>query len=62
MKTKFCLLFALGAMMLAPLDQVFSQTDAVTREDKEFFKNAGELNMTETSLGQLAQEKASVLK
>lgn len=58
MKTNFCLLLALGAMALAPLDQVLAQTDAVTKEDKEFFKNAGELNMTEVSLGQLAQEKA----
>lgn len=58
MKINFCLLLALGAMALAPLDQVLAQTDAVTKEDKEFFKNAGELNMTEVSLGQLAQEKA----
>ena len=58
MKTKFLSIFALSALALAPLGQLSAQTDAVTKEDKEFFKNAGELNMTEISLGQLAQEKA----
>ena len=58
MKTKFCLLLALGAFVLIPFNHGFAQTDAVTKEDKEFFKNAGEINMTETALGRLAQEKA----
>lgn len=58
MKTKFCLMLTLGAFALAPLHQVLGQTDAVTKEDKEFFKNAGEVNTTETALGRLAQEKA----
>ena len=51
-------MLALAAMFLAPLGHAFAQTDAVSREDKEFFKNAGELNMTEISLGRMAQEKA----
>jgi putative membrane protein len=33
--------------------------DAVSREDKEFLKNAGELGVTEVELGKLAVEKAS---
>ena len=58
MKTKFCLLLALGAFLLIPCNHGFAQTDAVTKEDKEFFKNAGELNTTEIALGRMAQEKA----
>jgi len=58
MKTKLCLMLALGAIGLAPWTQVLAQTDTVSKEDKEFFKNAGEINMTETALGRLAQEKA----
>ena len=33
--------------------------DAISREDKEFLKNAGELGMTEVLLGQLAVERAT---
>ena len=33
--------------------------DAISREDKEFLKNAGELGMTELLLGNLAVEKAT---
>jgi len=58
MKTKFFSILAFSALMLAPLGQLCAQTDAVTKEDKEFFKNAGELNMTEIALGKLVQEKA----
>jgi len=58
MKTKLHSLLLLGALLLASSVPVLAQTDAVTKEDKEFFKNAGELNMTEIALGQLAQEQA----
>ena len=51
-------MLALAAMLLAPMGHAFAQTDAVSKDDKEFFKNAGELNMTEISLGRMAQEKA----
>jgi putative membrane protein len=33
--------------------------DAISREDKEFLKNAGELGMTEVLLGNLAVERAT---
>jgi putative membrane protein len=33
--------------------------DAISREDKEFLKNAGELGVTEVVLGNLAVEKAT---
>jgi putative membrane protein len=33
--------------------------DEISREDKEFLKNAGELGMTEVALGQLAIERAT---
>lgn len=33
--------------------------DAISREDKEFLKNAGELGVTEVQLGTLAVEKAT---
>lgn len=56
MKTKFCFALALGALLLVPMSQTFA-ADAVSREDKEFFKNAGELNMTEIALGRMAQER-----
>jgi len=58
MNTKLCLFLALGAFLLAPSSHSFAQTDAVTKEDKEFFKNAGELNTTEIALGKMAQERA----
>ena len=57
MKNKTILL-ALVAGAFAISNAGLAQTDAVTKEDKEFFKNAGELNMTETTLGRLAQEQA----
>ncbi len=57
MKTK-TLLLALVASIFAIVNQGFAQTDAVTKEDKEFFKNAGEMNMTEIELGRLAQTQA----
>ena len=57
MKTTLCSILTLGAFVLAPLHQA-SAADAVSKEDKEFFKNAGELNMTETALGRMAQERA----
>ncbi|CAN5479943.1 hypothetical protein BH18VER1_BH18VER1_20790 [soil metagenome] len=56
MKTKFCLALALGALLLAP-NTALVAADAVSREDKEFFKNAGEINMTEIALGRMAQER-----
>src|SRR5687767_10975407 len=37
---------------------IYAQTDAVTKEDKEFLKNASELGLTEQQLGKLAAEKA----
>ncbi|MEP6955546.1 MAG: DUF4142 domain-containing protein [Chthoniobacterales bacterium] len=52
------LLLALIASVSTIANQGFAQTDAVTKEDKEFFKNAGELNMTEIELGRLAQTQA----
>jgi putative membrane protein len=36
-----------------------AQTDAITKEDKEFLKNASEMGSTEVSLGQLAVEKGT---
>ena len=51
-------MLALAAMLLAPMGHAFAQ-DAVSKEDKEFFKNAGELNMTEISLGRMARKKPS---
>lgn len=57
MKTKTFVL-ALVAGVFAVSNLGFAQGDAVTKEDKEFFKNAGEMNMTEIALGRLAQERA----
>ncbi len=57
MKMKI-LSLALVAGLLAFSASSFAQTDAVTKEDKEFLKNAGEMNMTEVALGNLAQERA----
>lgn len=56
MKTKSYLILAVIA--LAPIAQVFAQTDAVTKAEKEFMKNAGEMNTTEIALGDLAQQNA----
>ena len=56
MKTK-TLVAALAAGLFAILNQSYA-ADAVSKEDKEFFKNAGELNMTEIAIGRLAQERA----
>jgi putative membrane protein len=36
-----------------------AQQDAVTKEDKEFLKNASELGLTEQQLGKLASEKGN---
>lgn len=55
MKIKI-LLLALAAGLIAI--NGFAQTDSVTKEDKEFLENAGEMNMTEIALGHLAQERA----
>ena len=57
MKTKI-LVLALVAGLFACSNIALAQGDAVTKEDKEFLKNAGEMNMTEIALGRLAQEKA----
>lgn len=57
MKTK-TLWLALVAGLFACSNIALAQGDAVTKEDKEFLKNAGEMNMTEIALGRLAQEKA----
>lgn len=38
---------------------VVAQTDALTREDKEFLKNASEMGLTEVELGRLGAEKAT---
>ena len=46
----------LGALALATNGRA---ADAISREDKEFLKNAGELGMTEVLLGNLAVEKAT---
>jgi putative membrane protein len=35
----------------------WGQTDALTKEDKEFLKNASEMGLTEVELGKLAAEK-----
>ena len=55
MKTRIYLSILLAAFVFAP--GAFG-ADALSREDKEFLKNAGELNMTEIALGKLAQERA----
>ena len=55
MKTKLYLSIALVALGLS--STAFA-ADALSREDKEFLKNAGEMNMTEIALGKLAQERA----
>jgi putative membrane protein len=55
MKTKLYLSIALVALGLS---SVAIAADALSREDKEFLKNAGELNMTEIALGKLAQDHA----
>jgi len=57
MKTTLCLALALGACALLPF-QSASAADDVSKSDKEFFKNAGELNSTEIALGRMAKEKA----
>ena len=57
MKTKFYLTLALGACALLPFTQSFAADD-VSKSDKEFFKNAGELNSTEIALGRMAKEQA----
>ena len=46
----------LGALTLASTGLA---ADDISREDKEFLKNAGELGMTEVQLGQLAVAKAT---
>ena len=55
MKTKF---FLPVALLVCGLSSIAVAADALSREDKEFLKNAGELNMTEIALGKLAQENA----
>ena len=45
MKTKFSLLLALAAMLLAPIGHGFAQTDAVTKENKELKQIIGELTV-----------------
>jgi putative membrane protein len=57
MKTKLYSILALGALILAPVSLIRAD-DAVSKADKEFFKNAGEMNMTEIALGRMAQTSA----
>jgi putative membrane protein len=52
-------LFAAAVFSALALTNFSSAADAISREDKEFLKNAGELGMTEVLLGQLAVEKAT---
>ena len=48
---------AAAALSLASIG--LAQTDAITKEDKEFLKNASEMGATEVALGQLAAEKGT---
>ena len=50
---------AVAAVTLLCTGTVGFAADAVSREDKEFLKNASELGLTEIQLGQLAFEKAT---
>ena len=51
------LLLLTTALSLALTGITSAQGDALTREDKEFLKNAAEMNSAEVALGKLAQEK-----
>jgi putative membrane protein len=51
------LLLLSTALSLALTGIASAQGDAISREDKEFLKNAAEINSTEVASGQLAQEK-----
>jgi putative membrane protein len=63
MKTNHSI-FAVVAVALGLLTGASSgfAADAVSREDKEFLKNASELGVTEIQLGALAVEKATSLE
>ena len=44
---------------LATASLSLAQTDAITKEDKEFLKNASEMGATEVALGTMAVEKGT---
>jgi putative membrane protein len=52
-------LFAAAVFSALTLANFSIAADAISREDKEFLKNAGEIGMTEVMLGKLAVEKAT---
>ena len=52
-------LFAAAVLTALTFGTSSFAADAISREDKEFLKNAGELGMTEVLLGNLAVEKAT---
>lgn len=51
--------FAAATLAVIALAQSGLAADALSREDKEFLKNAGQLGVTEVVLGNLAVEKAT---
>lgn len=57
MKDIFRILTLAAAFAMACV--VVAQTDALTREDKEFLKNASEMGFTEVELGRLGAEKGT---
>ena len=52
-------LFAAVSLAALALGSAAIAADAISREDKEFLKNAGELGVTEVELGKLAVAKAT---
>ena len=51
--------FAVAALAALSFATVGRAADALSREDKEFLKNAAELGVTEVELGKLAVERAT---
>lgn len=50
-------LLTLAAVLAIGATNCLAQDDALTREDKEFLKNASEIGITEVELGKLAEQK-----
>ena len=57
--TKLTCAAAVAAAMLGLASTASAQADAISRQDKEFLKNAAEMGAAEVQLGKLATEKAS---
>ena len=58
MKTVYTIASMISAAVLGATT-AFAQGDEITREDKEFLKNASEMGITEVELGKLAMERGS---